>query len=236
MLSSNLLAAFLTLLAALAWLRLNDFAAHRGWISSSLSRKIIHSGTGPIFVACWLLYNNTASARYLAALIPLAITAQFILVGTGMIKDPAAVQAMSRSGDRREILRGPLYYGLIFVLLTIFYWYDTPIGIIALMLMCGGDGLADIVGRRFGTAKLPWNRSKSWIGSAGMFFGGWLTSLAILALYVAAGIFTPPLSSYLLPLTLIALAGTVVESLPLQDVDNITITLAALATGHLLLA
>lgn len=235
MLSNNILAAGLTLLIAIAWLRLNDFTAHRGWVGSSLSRKIIHIGTGPIFVTCWLLFQDTTTARYLAALIPLAITVQFILVGTGVIKDPSAVQAMSRSGDRREILRGPLYYGLIFVLLTIIYWYDSPIGMVALMLMCGGDGMADIVGRRFGKVKLPWNKAKSWAGSAGMFFGGWLTSLIVLALFVWAGIFPNPLISYLLPLVIIALVGTIIESLPFHDIDNITITLAALATGHLLL-
>ena len=40
-----------------------------------------------------------------------------------------------------------------------------------LSLMCGGDGLADIIGRKFGTAKLPFNTSKSWAGSAAMFAG-----------------------------------------------------------------
>lgn len=236
MLTNNLLATMLTLIIALAWLRFNDFTAHKGWVSSSLSRKIIHAGTGPIFVACWLLYNNSLTARYLAALIPLAITFQFVLVGTGIIKDPSAVRAMSRSGDRREILRGPLYYGLIFILLTIIYWYDTPIGIIALMLMCGGDGLADILGRRYGKVKLPWNRSKSWVGSTGMFLGGWITSFAILGIFIGVGIFPNPLSNYLFPLTLIAIAGTIVESLPIHDIDNITITLTSLVTGHLLLA
>jgi phytol kinase len=39
-------------------------------------------------------------------------------------------------------------------------------------LMCGGDGLADIIGRRFGSgAKLPHNSNKSWAGSAAMFAG-----------------------------------------------------------------
>ena len=37
--------------------------------------------------------------------------------------------------------------------------------------MCGGDGLADIVGRRYGSAKLPFNHSKSWVGSLAMFTG-----------------------------------------------------------------
>lgn len=35
----------------------------------------------------------------------------------------------------------------------------------------GGDGLADIVGRRFGGVKLPWNSNKSWAGSLAMFIG-----------------------------------------------------------------
>lgn len=34
----------------------------------------------------------------------------------------ATVRSMSRSGDRRELLRGPLVYGIIFILSTLFYW------------------------------------------------------------------------------------------------------------------
>ncbi len=234
MLNNNLLALIITFAAALTWLRLNDFAAHRGWISSHLSRKIIHMGTGPIFVLCWLLFDNAASARYLAALVPLAITAQFVLVGLGIIQDEAAVQAMSRTGDRREILRGPLFYGIVFVALTVIYWKDSPIGMIALMLMCGGDGLADILGRRWGKTRLPWAAGKSWIGSLGMLLGGWTFAVGILAAYAAAGIFAGPLSAYLLPITWIALVGTLVESLPLSDIDNLTVTLTAVALGQFL--
>jgi hypothetical protein len=47
---------------ALLWLRLNTFAAQRGWISSDFSRKIIHMGTGPLFVLCWLLFRNSQLA------------------------------------------------------------------------------------------------------------------------------------------------------------------------------
>jgi phytol kinase len=105
----------------------------------------------------------------LAALVPLAITIQFLLVGLGIIKDESAVRAMSRTGDRREILQGPLYYGIVFVVLTIIYWTDSPIGMVALMLMCGGDALADILGRRYGKIKLSWNKTKSWVGSLGRY-------------------------------------------------------------------
>jgi phytol kinase len=231
----NLIALVITFAVALIWLRLNDFSAQRGWVSSDLSRKIIHMGTGPIFVLCWLIFLNTPSARYLAALVPLAITAQFFLVGSGVIGDEAAVKAMSRNGDRREILKGPLYYGIVFVAITALFWYDTPVGIIALMLMCGGDGLADIVGRRFGRRKIPWNPQKSWAGSLGMLAGGWIFTAAVLGIFSAAGIFAQPLATLLPAISIIALAATLVESLPLRDVDNITIPITAIVLGYLLI-
>jgi phytol kinase len=234
MLSNNILALIITFIVALVWLRINDFLAHRGWIESHLSRKIIHIGTGPFFVLCWLLFNNANINKYLAALVPLAFTLQFLLIGTGVIKDEASVKAMSRSGDRREILRGPLYYGIIFVILTIVYWRSSPIGIIGLMLMCGGDGLADIFGRKWGTIKLPWNRGKSLIGSFGMFLGGWILSVLIVWIFIAAGVFSSSIKTYLIPINIIAIIGTLVESLPIKDIDNITITLTAVILGSLL--
>lgn len=233
MLSNNLIAFVITLVVALTWLRLNDYAAHRGWVNSQLSRKIIHMGTGPLFVLCWPLFTHSPLSPYIAALVPLAITVQFVLVGLGVIKDDAAIQAMTRTGDRREILRGPLFYGIVFVVMTILYWYDTPTGIIALMLMCGGDGLADILGRRYGKVKLPWSPGKSWIGSVGMFLGGWIFSVVILGIFISLGLFNLSLAAYLLPITLIAIAGTVIESLPFHDIDNITVTLTAVILGTL---
>jgi phytol kinase len=234
MLSSNVLAVVITLMAAITWLRINDYFAHKGWIDSQLSRKIIHMGTGPIFVLCWLLFPGNPADRYLASLVPGLITIQFVLVGLGIIKDDAAVQAMSRSGDPREILKGPLFYGIVFIFLTIIYWLDSPIGIVGLMLMCGGDGLADIFGRRFGKKKLPWSKMKSWMGSFGMLLGGWTFAVAIVAVFIIRRIFPGPVTSYLFPISLIAFAGMLVESLPIKDVDNITVTFTAVLLGVLL--
>ncbi len=234
MLLNNAIALIASFGLSLIWLRINDFFAHRGWISSALSRKIIHIGTGPLFVITWLLFRDTPAARFLAALIPLAITAQFALVGLGLWRDPAAVAAMSRTGDRREILRGPLYYGIAFVALTLLFWKDSPIGIIALMLLCGGDGLADVIGKRLGTARLPWSRLKTWAGTIAMFAGGWLLSLLVLGVYIAAGVFAGSLWSYLPAVTIIALVATAVESLPLSDLDNLTVPATAVLLGFLL--
>ncbi len=227
------IATVFTFLIAILFLRLMDFLAQRGWVESRLSRKFIHIGTGPIFVLCWLMYSDAPISRWLAALVPLLITVQFALVGTGVIKDEAAVKAMSRTGDRREILRGPLFYGIIFVAVTLIYWKDSLIGIPALMIMCGGDGIADIVGRRVSSPKLPWSPEKSVAGSLSVFLGGWLLTLLIFAVYVWAGAFSGLVARLLLPVTWIALGATLVESLPFKDVDNITLTVVAALIGHL---
>jgi phytol kinase len=225
------IALLLTFIIALGWLRLMDFAAHRGWIESRLSRKVIHIGTGPIFVLCWLMFPPLDISRWLAALVPFAITIQFALVGLGIMKDDASVKAMSRTGDRREILRGPLFYGIIFVILTLVYWKDSPIGILALMLMCGGDGLADILGRGVRSPGLPWNKGKTVVGSLGMFFGGWLLAALVVGIYAVLGVFPGAFTDYLLPISVISLAGMLVESLPLKDIDNLTVTLSAVLLG-----
>src|SRR5512144_2933402 len=215
------IATVLTFVIALAFLRIMDFIAERGWIDSRTSRKLIHIGTGPIFVLCWLMYPDVWISRWLAALVPLLITVQFALVGLGVINDEAAVKAMSRTGDRREILRGPLFYGIMFVAITLIYWKDSLIGIPALMMLCGGDGIADIVGRRVRSAKLPWSPDKSIAGTLSVFIGGWLMTILVFAVYVWIGTFSGPMTRFLLPVTWIAIGATIAESLPFKDIDNI---------------
>ncbi len=236
-LAQDIVATGFTFALSLVWLRLMEALAHRGVLTPQLSRKLIHIGTGPLFLVCWHLFSAQPEARFFAALVPLAITAQFAAVGLGFMQDPAAVQAMTRHGDRREILRGPLYYGLVFVAATLIFWRGSPVGVVALMLLCGGDGLADIVGRRWGRVPLPFNPSKSWAGSLAMAVGGFVFALAFLALFNALGDFSPPrgLGPAALKLALIALAAAVVEALPLGDADNLTIAATGVVLSLLLL-
>jgi len=236
MVQNNFIATILTLILALIWLRLNDYLANKGIIEGPLSRKIIHIGTGPIFVLCWLFFNDTTAARYLAAIIPLGITLQFALVGMGLIKDQASVDALTRHGDRKEILYGPMFYGIVFVLLTIIYWYDSPIGIIALMLLCGGDGLADVIGKRVKSKGLPWTKGKTVSGSAAMFFGGLVFAVVVMWIFINAGKFPGTLTDYLPAIVVMAFVGTLIETLPFKDIDNLTITLSAIVLGHLFFA
>jgi len=102
------------------------------------------------------------------------------------------------------------------------------------MMLCGGDGIADLVGRAIKSPKLSWSENKSIAGSLGVFAGGWVMSALILFIYVKAGVFASPFTSYLMPLTLIAFVVTAVESLPFKDVDNITATVVSAVMGYFL--
>lgn len=218
---------------AVSWLRLIEFLAARGRLEPKLSRKIIHIGTGPLFVLCWQLFSAASTARYFAALVPLLITGQFFAIGLGWIQDREAVQAMTRTGKPTEILRGPLYYGIVFIVCTLVFWRNSPIGILALMSLCGGDGFADIVGRRFGTHKLFFNSQKSWIGSLAMFLGSFAFGFVFLALFNHFGNFHPALDlvETARNVAAIALITTIVEALPYRDIDNITLTVVAILLG-----
>ena len=72
---------------------------------------------------------------------------------------------------RSELLRGPLYYVIVLLIATVAAWRMSPVPIVALAFMCGGDGLADIAGRNIGGPKLPNNSRKTWAGSIAMLLG-----------------------------------------------------------------
>ena len=236
-LAQDAAATAITFSVSLLWLRLVDWLVARGLLAQKLSRKIIHIGTGPPYILCWNLFSSAPYAAWLAALVPLAITAQFTLVGLGWLQDDAAVRAITRTGNRREMLRGPLLYGLAFVVCTVVFWRHSPLGILALMLLCGGDGLADIAGRRWGTTRLPFNARKSWAGSAAMFAGSFIFGSIFVLLFAALGnyVLANTLPHSLLALAAVALAATLVEALPLPDLDNLTVTAVAVLAGSWLL-
>ena len=66
-------------------------------------------------------------------------------------------------------MKGPLLYTIMFTCALLLFWRNGPIGTTAVAMMSGGDGMADLVGRNVGRAKLPWNKQKTWAGSIAMF-------------------------------------------------------------------
>lgn len=93
--------------------------------------------------------------------------------------------------------------------------------------MAAGDGLADIIGRKFGSTKWPFNRSKSIAGTTGFIGAATLVTYALLVLYNSTGCFSMPLdSSMLFPkVLLISTLCSAVELIPWLE-DNISVPVA----------
>ena len=122
--------------------------------------------------------SDAPAARLVAAAVPLLNAARLFVVGSGVARDPGLVASTARAGDRRELLGGPLCYVAVLAAATLLCWRDGPAALLVVAAMCGGDGLADVVGRRLGRGNpLPWNPDKSWAGSLAMFAGGYAMAM-----------------------------------------------------------
>lgn len=226
----------LVLAGGWAWVRLFDFLTKQKFLNQKLSRKVVHITSGLLFVLCWPLYSAFPWAQYIAAVVPLCNGIRLLIYGLGLKVDEGLVKSVSREGDPKELLRGPLYYVVVLVFSTILFWRDSPVGVMALSMMCGGDGIADIVGRRFGDKKLPWNEGKSWAGSVAMFLFGLMVSYGCLCYFAWMGFYPLDARAVILKLAVASLAATVVESLPVSTKldDNVTVPLTTVVVGMLL--
>jgi dolichol kinase len=242
------------LVGATVWLKLWTMLAARGAVDPKLSRKIVHSGSAPLFMLTWPFFSDQPEARFVAALVPTAFMCRLLLARQG--KQPELVKAISRSGDDREATGGPFLYVVVLIALTLGAWRDSLLAVVAISEMALGDGLADIVGRRFGARTGKWpalftggvQSSKSYAGSAAFAVGGFLGSLGLAAWFSRfgcldlAGFATAPfargagVASWLNPapqagslaakLALLSLMVAAVELLPIGD-DNLTVPAAA---------
>ncbi|MCO5593834.1 hypothetical protein L7F22_047852 [Adiantum nelumboides] len=149
-------------------------------LEQKLSRKLIHVSTGLLYVLLWPFFSASPWSRFFALAIPMASATRLAVNDFGILKDEGFVKSISREGTARELLRGPFYYALILSCCTAFFWKDSPVGMTAIAIMCGGDGVADIVGRRIGGLKLPHNTRKSWAGSISMCL--WICTFSLLSI------------------------------------------------------
>ncbi len=234
------LALALTVVAIQALVLVNGVLQKRELLPTYVTRKIIHIFAAPIFVLCWMLYSGAPASRFFAAIVPLAFIIQFAAIGFGWREDEAFVKSMSRSGDPRELLGGTMHYAVVMLVVALLFFTNgdsavfTPSAMIILGALAGGDGLADIVGRRYGGRSFGVGGStKTLAGSLAMFVGSLLMIWLLLVIFglragVAPGVF-------LLPTLLLSLLATAVEAVSPKGWDNYLIPLAVFI-GILLLA
>ncbi|KAL2523212.1 putative phytol kinase 2 [Forsythia ovata] len=221
---------------ALSLLRLWEETAKRGLFDQKLNRKLVHVTVGLAFMLCWPMFSSGRQGAVIAALVPFVNIIQILLLGLGIRKHDATVKSMSRFGDHRELLKGPLYYASTITLACVIYWRTSPIAIAAICNLCAGDGLADIVGRRFGSHKLPYNRNKSIVGSIAMAMAGFLASIGYMHYFSSFG-YVQESPEMVLGFFIVSLAAALIESHPLSTEldDNLTVPLASVLVGSFVL-
>ncbi|KAA8498359.1 putative phytol kinase 1, chloroplastic [Porphyridium purpureum] len=214
------------------WLFLWQQAREQEILSSQVVRKVIHITTAPAFLLLWPLFSAHPSARVFAALLPFFTAVRVFVAGKQLIpnsKDTIAT-SVSRSGAPAEALRGPLYYIVVIVLTTLVFWRDSPVSAILVCQMCFGDGFAEVVGKRFGTTKWWWSKTKSVAGSAGFVVGAFSSSLVFLTYFGNLNLYD---TETLWCLLFISIACSLVELLPIGD-DNINVPVTAAALSAFL--
>jgi dolichol kinase len=182
-------AYYITLVGALTMVGVVSFLRSRGWVSPLVGRKLMHLFTGPVFILCWLLFPPTAESRWIAASVPLAVAMYMLSNALGFVRNRGLIQTVSRSGCVRELAAGPFYYGLIHAAAAAGFWTHSPTGMAGLIILCVGDGVADLVGRPYGRTKWPQNRDKSLEGSLAFVLATAVVLYAFIHLFVSMGFF-----------------------------------------------
>jgi len=206
-------------------------------VMQTLSRKLVHSVAGPGFLLFWPFFGPSLAARFISSITPALNGLSLYLAGSQTVEDERFVSAISRSGNPTELLRGPLYYTIVLTMVTLFLWRESLISVAIVSIMCGGDGLADILGRSLGKdLPLPWNPQKSWPGTIAMFFGGFLVSVLLTLYFSYFGFVSYDLVT-IQKLAALSGAASILESLPINHAidDNVSVPIFVALLGYLIL-
>ncbi|MFQ5436559.1 MAG: diacylglycerol/polyprenol kinase family protein [Anaerolineae bacterium] len=186
----------------------------RGY-SSDFTRKVIHIGVGML---SWALHFLFDTPWFFIAAAVLFMIINFLDWRFGLIKSMA-------STDQSNL--GTVYFPLAAAVVALLLWQQPPLMVAALMPLTWGDGLAPVIGKRWGKRPYTIHTSHRTLeGSAGFAAAAFLFTW--LALWFIGG--NPAIApvAALLPALVIALATTAVEAISIWGLDNLTITAVAL--------
>lgn len=173
-------------------------------IRTEIVRKSIHFSIA--FVPSLASMNQLATMLLLGFGILGYITAEALRLSGIEVSFISRVTSLAaRSRDRGRFVLGPVTLGL--GALAALSFYPNPAASIAIYALAFGDGLASLVGKVFGRIRLPLTGGKTLEGSLACF-------LAVFAITVL-------LTGRPVEAAVIGLVATVVEALPLRDMDNI---------------
>ncbi len=187
-----------------------------------LSRKIIHIAAGS-WIWVWPLLDPSDGWSYVFN-ISVAVLWSILFLQKGLKGNPddVAVKTMTRTGDPKELLKGPLFFTLSMEFIGVFF-YMNFIGVVTMGYLGWGDGLAPYVGKKYGKHRYKLiGREKSIEGSLTVFLAGLFGSII---LYLLVFYSLPGLNELYI-MAVLGIVATIVEALSPPDIDNLLIPLA----------
>ena len=221
----NALVTLLTFVYVFSVPPLMDYLVTNHALPRDISRKITHicAGSAIIFLP---LFIDLGRSHFLNITVFAVWTVLLIQKGLFAAEDDQAVKTMTRTGDRRELLKGTLYFVIVAMICGTLY-YKQFAGVLAMAMLGWGDGLAPIIGTRYGKLKYRVLSDKSVEGSLAFLVGSIFAGLFFVRLIV-------PESFDATKIVTIAVIATIVEGISPKEVDNITIPLAVIAAARFL--
>ena len=186
---------------------------------TEIIRKIVHIGMGNVILIAWWLDIPAyvgITASVLASIITLLSYKFPILPGINSV-------------GRHSL--GTFFYAVsIGVLVGIFWHLHQPeYAVLGIMIMAWGDGLAALIGKRFGKHKyIFFGSQKSWEGSLTVTLISYLICVTIL-LVTQGNIWQTWIVSLI-----VALVAAILEAFSFWGIDNLTVPVGSATCAYLL--
>ncbi len=207
-------AVWLSLILLTAWV-----VSHFADANSEIIRKIVHIGSGNVILLAWWL-DIPASVGITAAILASAVT---------LLSYWLPILPGINSVGRQSL--GTFFYAVSIGILIAYFWYlqQPQYAALGIMVMAWGDGLAALIGQRFGQHKYKvLGAEKSWEGSLTMC----LVSLMIILL-ILIGVQGNFWQTWVISLV-VAVVATALESFSFLGIDNLTVPLGSAALAFML--
>ncbi|MBE9191267.1 phosphatidate cytidylyltransferase [Gloeocapsopsis crepidinum LEGE 06123] len=186
---------------------------------SEITRKIVHIGTGNIILFAWWL-DIPASIGIGASVVASIVT---------LLSYKFPLLPGINSVGRQSL--GTFFYAVSIGVLVAWFWsVEQPqYAALGILVMTWGDGLAALVGQRFGKHRYKiWGIQKSWEGSLTMTIVSYIVS-SLIFLGIQGNVW----QTWLISLV-IALVATTLEAFSKFGIDNLTVPLGSAAIAFAL--
>ncbi|SRR5579883_72688 len=183
-------------------------------VGPEIVRKVVHIGAGNVILLAW----------WLAVPAWLGVGASIVFSAIAFLSYHLPILPSINGIGRKSL--GTFFYAVSIGVLVAWFWsiHQPYYAVLGVLVMTWGDGLAALVGQRFGRHPYKlWDMQKSWEGSLTMAIVSYIVSVLIL-LSVQGNVW----QSWVIALV-VAIVATGLEAFSKFGIDNLTVPLGSAA-------